>query len=189
PQTEQLNYDLYLDLLHASEEGLQYGDDPMPFRNVIAANKWLRINQREGIQQGAPETLASAPHSTVADYEDVLARLSTLPKSFDQEIALLQEGLKRGYTQPKITLRDVPQQIADLAPDDPLKSPLLDPFTDFPAAIPEADRARLIQRAREIYTSSLAPAIRRFHKFIADAYLPSCRDSIASTAIPNAAAA
>src|SRR5262252_3729383 len=85
PQSEQLNYDLYLDLLQASEEGLQYGDDPMPFRNVIAANKWLRINQREGIQQGAPETLASAPHATVADYEDILARLAALPKAFDQE--------------------------------------------------------------------------------------------------------
>src|SRR5215813_3619030 len=189
PQTEQLNYDLYLDLLHASEEGLQYGDDPMPFRNVIAANKWLRINQREGIQQGAPETLASAPRATVADYEDILDRLSALPKSFDQEIALLQEGLKRGYTQPKVTLRDVPQQIADLAPDDPLKSPLLDPFTDFPPSVPEVDRARLIQRAREIYTSSLDPAVRRFRDFIANTYLPACRDSIAGTTIPNGAAA
>src|SRR5262249_7082430 len=135
PQSEQFNYDLYLDLLQASEEGLQFGDDPMPFRNVIAANKWLRINQREGIQQGAPETLASSPHATVADYEDILARLAALPKSFEQETALLQEALKHGYTQPKITLRDVPQQIADLAPPEALKSPLLDPFTDFPPSI------------------------------------------------------
>lgn len=189
PQSEQLNYDLYLDLLQASEEGLQFGDDPMPFRNVIAANRWLRINQREGIQQGAPETLSSAPHATIADYEDILARLAALPKAFDQEISLLQEGLKRGYTQPKITLRDVPQQIADLTPADPLKSPLLDPFHDFPQTISETDRKRLTQRATEIYASALVPAVHKFHDFIASTYLPACRDSIAGTAIPNGTAA
>jgi len=189
PPSEQLNYTLYLDLLQTSEEGLQFGDDPMPFRNVIPGNRWLRINQREGIQQGAPEILASAPHATVADYEDILARLTALPKVFEQEVALLQEGLKRGYTQPKITLRDVPKQIADLAPDDPLKSPLLDPFTNFPLSISESDRSRLIQRAKEIYASSTVPAVHRFYDFIANTYLPACRDSIAATANPNGAAA
>jgi uncharacterized protein (DUF885 family) len=189
PPSEQLNYDLYLDLLQASEEGLQYGDDPMPFRNVIAANKWLRINQREGIQQGAPETLASAPHRTVADYEDILARLAALPKAFDQQTALLREGMNRGYTPPKVTLRDVPQQIADLAPADPLKSPLLDPFTDFPPSISESDRKQLTQRASETYASALVPAIHKFHDFIAGTYLPACRESIAATANPNGSAA
>src|SRR6476660_5811882 len=32
PIGEQLNYDLYRQLLEASEQGLQYGDDPLPFR-------------------------------------------------------------------------------------------------------------------------------------------------------------
>jgi len=186
---EQLNYDLYLDLLATAEQGLQFGDDPMPFRNVIPANNWLRINQREGIQQGAPETLASAPHATLADYEDIIARLEALPKLFEQETALLQEGMKRGYTPPKITMRDVPQQIADLAPADALKSPLLDPFTDFPQTISEPDRDRITQRAREIYTSAIVPAVHRFHDFIATVYLPACRESITATSHPNGAAA
>jgi len=189
PISEQLNYDLYLDLLQTAEQGLQFGDDPMPFRNVIPANKWLRINQREGIQQGAPETLASAPHATVADYEDILTRLQALPKSIDQNIELLQDGLKRGYTPPRITLRDVPQQIAGLAPDDALKSPLLDPFTDFPASISETDRNRLTQRAREIYISDLVLAVHRFHDFAANVYIPACRESIAATSNPDGAAA
>ena len=189
PSSEQLNYDLYRDLLQTSEEGLQYGDDPMPFRNVIPPNRWLRINQREGMQQGAPDTLASAPHATVADYEDIMARLAALPRVFEQETALLKEGLQRSYTPPRITLRDVPQQIADLAPGDPLKSPLLDPFTDFPPSISESERTRLTQRAREIYASALIPAVRRFHDFIANTYLPACRESIAATANPKGAAA
>ena len=189
PSSEQLNFDLYLDLLQTAEEGLQYGDDPMPFRNVIPHNSWLPLNQMEGIQQGAAESLASMPNETVADYEDILARLEALPKLFDQNLVLLKEGLKRGYTPPKITMRDVPNQIANLAPPDPSKSALLDPFNDFPKNIPDAERTRLTQHARQIYVSAILPAVQRFHDYVANSYIPACRDSIAGTALPNGAAA
>src|SRR6202011_2914259 len=72
PASEQLNYDLYADLLQTSEEGLQYGDDPMPFRNVVPQNNWMPLNQMSGIQQGAAETIASMPRRSTADYEDIL---------------------------------------------------------------------------------------------------------------------
>jgi uncharacterized protein (DUF885 family) len=189
PQSEQLNYDLYADLLSVAEEGLQYGDDPLPFRQVVPQNIWMPISQMGGIQQGAPETLSSMPNRSVADYQDILARLEALPASVEQQQALLQDGLQRGYTPPKLMLRDVPKQIADLIPADPAASALLDPFKEFPAAIPEADRTRLTQRAREIYTVRVAPAFQKLHDYIVSTYLPACRDSIAATALPKGAEA
>jgi len=188
PASEQLNYDLYLDLLQTSEEGLQFGDDPMPFRNVVPGNVWLPLNQMGGVPQGAAETLASMPHETVADYEDILARLEALPKAFEQDTALLKEGLKAGYSHPKIILRDVPKQIADLAPADPSKSALLDPFNNFPNSIPQSERTRLKLRAEEIYAKSVLPAVTRFHDYVANTYIPACRDAIATIALPNGAA-
>ncbi len=189
PASEQVNYDLYLDLLQTSEEGLQFGDDPMPFRNVVPGNVWLPLSQMGGVPQGAAETLASMPNQTVADYEDILARLEALPKYFDQNIALLQDGLKHGYSHPKIILRDVPKQIADLAPADAPKSALLDPFNDFPNTIPQSERTRLKLRAEEIYTKSILPAVTRYHDYVANTYIPACRDSITTTALPNGAPA
>jgi uncharacterized protein (DUF885 family) len=189
PASEQLNYDLYLGLLQTSEEGLQFGDDPMPFRNVVPHNLWMPLNQMEGIQQSAAETLASAPHQSLADYEDILARLAALPRVVEENIALLQDGSKRGYSPPKITMRDVPKQVADLIPSDPMKSALLEPFTDFPADISQPDRARLIARATKIYTGAVAPAFQKLHDYLASDYIPRCRDSIAATALPNGAAA
>src|SRR5215831_20567535 len=38
PAAGQLDYDLYRELLETAEEGLQYGDDPMPFRSVVPGN-------------------------------------------------------------------------------------------------------------------------------------------------------
>ena len=188
PLAEQLNYDLYRELLETSEEGLQYGDDPLPFRNVVPTNLWMPLTQMDGVQQGAADTLASMPQQSIADYEDILARMQALPKNVEEQLALLKDGLRRGYTPPKITTRDVPKQIADLIPEDPLKSALLDPFSEFPPSIAEGDRARLINRAKQIYTSSLRPAFMRFHDYVTTTYLPACRDSIAVVALSNGAA-
>ena len=189
PTEERLNYDLYGELLETSVEGLQYGDDPLPFRNVVPANTWMPITQMGGIQQGTASTLATMPHKTASEYEDVLVRLEAVPKDVEQNLVLLQEGLKKGYTPPKLMLRDVPKQIADLIPADPMASPLLQPFTEFPAGFSEADRARLTQRAKRIYADSVKPAFQKLHDYFTITYLPACRESIAATALPNGAAA
>ncbi len=189
PESEKLNFDLYAQLLETSDKGLQYGDDPLPFRFVVPRSLWMPLNQMEGIQQGAADTLESTPHHTVAEYETILVRMKALPASVEQQMALLQEGLKRGYTPPKITMRDVPKQIADLIPADPLASALLQPFTEFPNAFSDADRARLTDQAKKIYTSAVAPAFQKLHDYVASTYLPACRENIAATALPNGTAA
>ena len=180
PEVEKLNYDLYGRFLADLEEGMQYGDD------AGGGSLWMPLNQLGGIQQGAAAILALMPHETVADYEDILARLEALPSAVEQTLALLQDGLKRGYTPPKITLRDVPKQLADLTPAEPMASALLQPFTVFPAGFPEADRARLTDRAKRLYASAVAPAFQKLREYLAATYIPACRDSIAASALPNA---
>ncbi|MGC1483147.1 MAG: DUF885 domain-containing protein [Candidatus Acidiferrum sp.] len=189
PAREQLNYDLYHELLETAEEGLQYGDDPLPFRNVVPRNLWMPINQMEGIQQGAAETLENTPHRTPADYDVIIARLLALPATVDQQIALLKKGLALGYTPPKIALRDLPKQIEDLVSGKPMKSPLLQPFTEFPADFPPNERARLTEKVQKIYWSALIPAFHRLHDYVEKVYLPACRENIAATSLANGAAA
>ena len=189
PASEQLNYDLYRDLLETAEEGAQYGDDPLPFRNVVPGNFYLPLNQMGGVQQGAAETMAAQPNQSVADYEDILARLEVLPKNVNEQLALLKEGLSKGYTPPKIAMRDVPKQIADLIPEDPMHSALLAPFTDFPNGISQADRDSLTARAKQLYTAAVRPAFVRLHDHVSDTYIPACRENIAATALPNGASA
>ena len=179
PEVEKLNYDLYGRFLADLEEGMQYGDD------AGGGSLWMPLNQLGGIQQGAAAILALMPHETVADYEDILARLEALPSAVRQTLALLQDGLKRGYTPPKITLRDVPKQLADLTPAEPMASALLQPFTVFPAGFPEADRARLTDRAKSLYASAVVPAFQKLHAYLVATYIPACRESIAASALPN----
>jgi uncharacterized protein (DUF885 family) len=189
PAGEQLNYDLYRELLETAEEGLQYGDDPMPFREVVPRNLWMPLNQMEGIQQGAASTLENTPHRTPAEYDVIMARLAALPAAVDQQTALLKAGLALGYTPPKIALRDLPKQIADLITGIPTSSALLQPFAEFPADFPSAQQARLTEKSQKIYWSAIMPAFQRLHDYLVKTYLPACRENIAATSLPNGAAA
>ena len=189
PASERLNYDLYRELLETAEEGLAFGDDPMPFRNVVPRNLWMPIDQMEGIQQSAAETLENTPHRTPAEYDVILARLLALPAAVDQQIALLQKGLAAGYTPPRIALRDLPKQIEGLISPKAMKSPLLQAFSEFPADFPPSERARLTEKVQKIYWSAVLPAFQRLHDYIAKTYLPACRENIAATSLSNGAAA
>jgi uncharacterized protein (DUF885 family) len=70
-----------------------------------------------------------------------------------------------------------------------MASALLQPFTEFPSAFSDAERARVTEQAKKIYTSALAPAFQKLHDYVASTYLSACRENIAATALPNGAAA
>jgi uncharacterized protein (DUF885 family) len=185
---DQLNYDLYRDLLHTAVLGLAFQNDAMPIRGVIPHNLQMPINQLEGLQQDVPRTFALMPAVTREDYENILSRLRGVPRIVDQTIALMERGLTAGATPPKITLRDVPGQVSAQIVDDPLESPMLAAFNAWPASIPDADRATLTARATGAYRDGVAPAFRKLHDFLASRYIPSCREPIAASALPNGAA-
>jgi uncharacterized protein (DUF885 family) len=125
------------------------------------------------------------PTATVQDYEHIVTRLSRIPTVVEQTIVLLDSGLTRGITPPRVTLRDVPAQLAQLTPDSAIKSPLLAPFTRFPAEIAEADRARLRAAATRAYEEHARPAYRRLRDYLAGTYVPRARESIARSALPD----
>jgi uncharacterized protein (DUF885 family) len=189
PSDERLNFDLYKELLETAGEGQQYFDDPLPFRQVVPHNLAMPINQIEGVQQAAASTIAVMPHATVPDFENILARLAALPVVVEQNIALLEKGLDLGMTPPRITLRDVPEQIDGLIPDDPLQSPLLRPFQEMPASLPQAERERLTKRALRAYTEAIVPAFRKLRDYLAQKYIPACREAIGASSLPDGAAA
>jgi uncharacterized protein (DUF885 family) len=184
---DQLNYDLYRDMIVTAVQGLDFGNDAMPLRGVIPHNLHMPINQMEGVQQDIPRVISLMPSATVADYEHIVARLRAAPALVDQTIALMKQGLAQGLTPPQITLRDVPAQVAAQIVTDPRTSPLLDAFGKWPAAIAAADRDRLTKAAVATYTETVRPAFTRLHEFLVKTYLPACRSTIAADALPKGA--
>jgi uncharacterized protein (DUF885 family) len=170
---EQIHYDLLHRKVEQGIEGERFHGE------------YLQISQLGGVQQEIPQLLSVMPAGNVKDYENIIARLRGFPTVVDQTIALLDKGLAEGITPPRVTLRDVPAQVESLLVDDPLKSPMLRAFQQFPETVPAADRERLKREAAQAFTGRVAPAYRKLRGYLVNTYLPASRESIAMGDLPN----
>lgn len=170
--SDRLSFDVFKRSVEENIEGARF------------PRELLAVTQRDGPQY-LSSVLSKMPTGSVSDYEHILARLAALPTVLDQTRALLDSGLAVGVTPPRITLRDVPTQFERLVPDDPMQSALLEPFTQFPAAISAGDRQRLLAEATRVYGERVRPAYRALAGYLASTYSPRARESIAWSSLPD----
>ncbi len=169
---DQLDYDTF-------EWNLQRSIERQKFREY----------QQPISHQGGPQTADGIaevlPFATVKDYQDWLKRLQALPKTIDQIIVLMQEGVKAGNLPPRVLMQRVPAQIAGQVVDDPAKSAFYKPFLKFPDSISQAERGKLQADAKRVIASDVVPAYRKLQAYFNGEYLPKTRESIAATDLPN----
>jgi len=183
PESDQLNYDLYRQMLESAVAGADLQNDALPIRGVIARHLAMPMNQMEGIQQDIPRTIAIMPARTTDDLGHIVSRLQGIPALVDETIALMRGGLADGLTPPRIALRDLPGQVGAQIVTDPLTSPLLAAFVARPAGVDEAAWGPLVEQATTTYAQQVAPAFRRLQMFLVEEYLPACRETTGASAL------
>jgi uncharacterized protein (DUF885 family) len=132
--------------------------------------------------------VGAQPFKTVKDYDDWLKRAGRAPLLLDTAIANMREGVKAGLVQPRVLMERTLPQLDANAVDDPEKSIFWGPIERMPKDFPAADRERLTAAFRTLISTQLTPAYRRMRTFIADEYLPKCRDTFGIGALPGGAA-
>jgi uncharacterized protein (DUF885 family) len=172
-EPDQLNYDLFRRNAEDAAEGAKF------------RSEYLRVTQLDGPQQDIARVISIAPHATVKDYQDILARLSAVPTLLEQTVELLKQGLAAGITPPRITLRDVAAQIQQQMLTEPAKSPLLVVFSDFPKEIPAAEQDRLRKSAEAVLKEKVVPAFSKLKDYFDKTYAPVARESIALSDLPD----
>jgi len=182
---ERLNHRLYHQLLRLAVAGQAFGDDPLPFHFGLPHNLWMPLSQMDGLQITAGQIVPLQPRRSLSDFEAIVARLRALPTAVEQNLALLEEGLRRGYSPPRVAIQGVPDQVQALVPEDPTQSALWEPFRELPPNVPEAERARLTEEARNAYLRGIRPALLKLHRYLVDVYLPLARETTAASALPN----
>jgi uncharacterized protein (DUF885 family) len=182
---DQVNYDLYRDLLDTAVKGLEFHNDALPIKGVVPHNLMMPVNQMEGVQQDIPRTIAMMPAQSGDDYENIVSRLERVGPLVDQTIALMEQGLAAKMTPPRITLRDLAGQVKAQIFDDPMKSPMLEAFSKMPASISESDRTKLTERATVAFKAAVVPAFTKFDQFLTLRYLPACRPTTDAASLPN----
>ncbi|HEX5218013.1 MAG TPA: DUF885 family protein [Verrucomicrobiae bacterium] len=170
---DQLSYDLFRKNYEVAVEGTRFPAE------------YFQITQLSGVQQDLARYMELSPHSTVKDYEDLVARLNGIPTAIDQAIVLLKKGQAAEITPARIALRNVPQQAKDQTEPDPAKNSLLLNFRTFPAEFSDADRSRFTHESQTALRDKVIPAFNRLHDFLAKEYLPGARETIAMGELPD----
>ncbi|HEY3119815.1 MAG TPA: DUF885 domain-containing protein [Vicinamibacteria bacterium] len=170
---DRLNFDLFKRGVDEAIEGRRFRGELMP------------INQMGGVQQDVARLLVMMQPRDKAGFENVISRLEGVAPLVDQNIALMDEGLRAGLTPPRITLRDVPEQVKNQIVDDPAQSPMLGAFARMPETIDAAEAERLREKARAAYSARVAPAFQKLQAWLAETYIPRARETIALRDLPD----
>lgn len=112
--------------------------------------------------------------------------MAQLPRYYDQQIAQMRSGLKRGFTVPRVTLKGREVAVAQVAgAKDAESSAFWQPFATLPASIPAAVQDELRNKARAAIAGGVTPAHQRLLAFLQDEYFRKARGGIAASDLPD----
>ena len=167
---EQINADVLRTLLENSIDDARFHEWEMPFNSD--SSFWTYLDGRE-------------PLENVGEYERYISRMREIPRYFDESIANMRDGLKRGFTVPRATLDGRDASVASFITDDPAKSGFYAPFKTMPATLPAAEQERLRKDAAAAIQQSVMPAYRNLLTFLKTEYFPKARTTLAAHDLPD----
>jgi uncharacterized protein (DUF885 family) len=135
----------------------------------------LRVGQLFGFHNRIYLTMDRMPARTLKDYGNILARLHGIPSYIDQNLAILDEAIQEGWTQPAIVVDRVNKQIAAQVAQDKKDSALLAPFRNFPSNFTPQEQAKLREEADSFYDKEFLPAWKKLQNYMANTYAAKAR--------------
>jgi uncharacterized protein (DUF885 family) len=128
-----------------------------------------------------------SPLENEDDYRRYIGRLKDVPRWFDQNIANMRVGLKRGFTPPRVSLAGRDATIFAFTKPG-ADNPLAEPFKTMPASIPASQQAALRAEGLAAINATAVPAYTKLLAFYRDTYLPGTRTTVSAAALPDGTA-
>jgi len=172
--SSRLTYDIFKRQRELGIEGLVYPAELLP------------INPFGGTpQQFAAQALSLAQHppASAADYENWLRRIDEYVRWTQQAAVNMREGIRRGYTSPRVLIERMLPILERLGVDDSANV-FYAPLRAMPESIKEPGRSSLTKAISSAISERLLPANRALHDFLRQEYLPRARTGIALSDLP-----
>jgi uncharacterized protein (DUF885 family) len=166
---EKVNAAVFRTVLEAFVEQQQFKDYEAPFS--AGGSFWASLAPR-------------GPLDSVKEYRNYIGRMRDVPRYFDEQVANMRAGLKRGFTPPKVSLEGREVSITPFTDTDPENNPFFVPFKQMPSGISAADQEALRAEARSAITQQIAPAYAKLLPFVRE-YIARARKALAAEALPN----
>ena len=167
----QLNYTLFKNATERRIEGRQFDGE------------YLQINQMGGVYSALAQLSSWVPTRTVADYDNLLARMRGVPEQVENTLVFLRIGVEKKVTPPRQLLEKVPELIqAQLVTEN---HPAMKPFIDMPDSIAKDEQARIRLQAQKILREQVIPSYQQLYDYVVTTYIPHSRTSISLGDLPN----
>ena len=170
----RLTYDIFRWQRELNIQGFTYPEELMP------------VNPFAGMPQQLTRLAADSrehPLESAKDYENWLLRIDDYVGWTQQVIANMREGMRRGYTSPRVLMEQMLPLLQALG-QDTAANVFYGLLRIIPDTIKDPDRTRLTDSLNRAIRDKLLPAYRQLHDFIQSEYLPRARTSVALSALP-----
>jgi len=147
----------------------------------------LRVGQMTGFHNGVYLVIDRMPAFNVKDCENIVARIRAVPAFVDQNLAILDEAIARGWTQPKIVADLVIGQLTDQVAQNASNTPLLAFLKKMPSSIPAAEQERIRKEATEAFEHDFHPAWQKALDYMKTTYAPKVRSTVGISSMPGGA--
>ena len=115
---------------------------------------------------------------TADDYEAYAARLSELPRYFDQHADNMRRGMATGYTASEQILPGIVDVVTGLGKGKAEDHAFFTPFLGFPDTIPKSEQVRLKSLGLKAMNDKVLPAYGALLTFLTQEYGPSARKTV-----------
>ena len=122
---------------------------------------------------------------TKQQVEEYVKKLKALPMFVDQHLELLKKGIAQGITQPRVIFEGYESTYNDQITQNPIDNFFYKPFLNLPSIYSVSQKDSLSEVGEDLMNEIVVPQFKRIKSFFENDYLPSTRQSIGVSAIPN----
>lgn len=122
---------------------------------------------------------------TADDYEAYAARLSELPRFFDQNIDNMRRGIATGYTASEQIMPGIIDVVKNLGEGTAKDHEFFKPFTAFPDTVAKPEQDRLKALGLKAMNEKVLPAYSKLQNFLEDEYSPAARQTVGIGTTPE----
>lgn len=169
----QINYAVYKPQVENLAAGLRFHDYEMPLNSDTQFWTDLRF-------------MADRPLKNAAAARAYIARLNDVPRYFDEQIANMRAGLKRGFSVPRAVLDGRDVSISTFTKVEKSEdSDFYKPFAKLPSTISADEQTALRADCAKAIHDKVLPSYAKLLKFFRDEYVPHARTTLAAEALPD----
>jgi uncharacterized protein (DUF885 family) len=169
----KLNYDLLGFVLNQELNLAEYDEARLSFTNDSGFFSMMSYVSRQ------------TKFDTVEDYEAYAARLSDLPRYFDEHMANMRRGIATNYTASEEIMPGIIDTVKSLASSGPEAHSLYAPFKSYKDTISKNEQERLSELGLNAVRDHVLPAYKNLQSFLENEYAPAARKTVGIGTTPE----